>query len=108
MTTDELIKASRTLLLHNNLAGENVYLPRVYVVNGKVCWFLNQARREAYGTDYEIEEVGIKTAMRIAGGRELQMSDKVAWDFNQEGELFYGGRLFVDSLVFVHSGVIRL
>ena len=94
-----MVKAAAALVRSMGLAGGDKRLPKVYVVHGKVCWFLNQARREQYGTDDPIEELDIRSAWRIMKSRDMTKSEEseVLWDFENTGSLYLGARLFSDN-----------
>lgn len=99
MTTEEMVKAATALVRSAGLMGGDKRLPMVYVVHGKLCWFLMQAMREQYGTDYPIEELDIRSAWRIVKSREMtsREEDDVLWDFDNRGALFYDCHLFCDN-----------
>lgn len=91
-----LVKNSMMLL--GSTAEEPKYLPKVFVVNGKCYWFLNVARRAAFGTEHPIEVMTIGDAWEI----HLHMSadtlneKAVEWNFDQTGSTF-SGLLFCDN-----------
>ena len=91
-----LVKNSMILL--GSTAEEPKYLPKVFVVNGKCYWFLNAARRAAFGTEHPIEVMTIEEAWQI----HLHMSadtlkkECVDSNFDQTGDAYYDGRLFDD------------
>ena len=99
MTTEEMVIAAQALVRSAGLMGGDKRLPMAYVVHGKVCWFLTQAMREQYGTDYTIEQLDIRSAFRIIESRDMTKAeeDDVMWDFDSHGSLYYDGRLFCDN-----------
>lgn len=80
-----------------NILGGDTYLPKLFVVNGHFYWFLNVAKRAAYGTNYPIEVFTIKDAYHIATQNERVRFNKgiVEKNFDQTGNTFKG-RLFDD------------
>ena len=86
---------ARVLINAVDLLGEDMWLPKIYVVNGRPCWFLNAARRAAYGTNHPIEMMTIEQAYQIHFGRPWPMENRnqVVWGFDQTGET-YDGFLF--------------
>ena len=87
-----------SMILLGSTAEEPKYLPKVFVVNGKCYWFLNVARRAAFGTEHPIEVMTIEEAWQI----HLHMSadtlkkECVDSNFDQTGDAYYDGRLFDD------------
>ena len=100
MTQEQLQHAAEVLLGTKALTGgdEPKFLPKIYVVNGECCLFLNAARRIAYGTSYAIEVVTIEDAWEIHTGlsRDSMKREEVAWEFDTTGST-YDGRLFCDN-----------
>ena len=98
MTQEQLQHAAKALLGTAGLIGEGMYLPKAFIVDGKPYWFLNAARRAAYGTNLPIEVMTIEYAWKYGrrnDGKELQRNH-VAWQFDQTGATFEG-RLFVST-----------
>ena len=91
-----LVKNSMMLL--GSTAEEPKYLPKVFVVNGKCYWFLNAARRAAFGTEHPIEVMTIEEAWQIHLHMSADTLDDKAVDryFDQTGDAYYDGRLFDD------------
>lgn len=91
-----LVKNSMMLL--GSTAEEPKYLPKVFVVNGKCYWFLNVARRAAFGTEHPIEVMTIGDAWEIHLHMPADTLKKECVDsnFDQTGEAYYDGRLFDD------------
>ena len=54
-----------SMMLLGSTAEEPKFLPKVFVVNGKCYWFLNVARRAAFGTEHPIEVMTIRDAWEI-------------------------------------------
>lgn len=100
MTQQQLEKAARMLMNSKQLTGgdEPKFLPKIYVVNGECCLFLNAARRIAYGTSYAIEVVTIEDAWEIHTGlpSDSLKKSEVAWEFDTTGST-YEGRLYCDN-----------
>lgn len=95
MTKEQIKQAADAILRSQGLLGEDMYLPKIFVVNGDIYYFLNAARRAAFGTEHAIEVVTIEDAFKSRYGF---IPDKlaVAREFNQEGHTF-DGRLFMDE-----------
>ena len=91
-----LVKNSMMLL--GSTAEEPKYLPKVFVVNGKCYWFLNVARRAAFGTEHPIEVMTIREAWEIYMhmSADTLNEKEVQWDFDQTGSTF-NGQLFCDN-----------
>ena len=91
-----LVKDSMMLL--GSTAEEPKFLPKVFVVNGKCYWFLNVARRAAFGTEHPIEVMTIEEAWQIHMHMSADTLDDKAVDryFDQTGDAYYDGRLFDD------------
>lgn len=85
---------------------EPKFLPKIYVVNGECCLFLNAARRIAYGTEYPIEVVTIEDAWEIHTGlsRDTLNKNEVEWTFNNTGNT-YNGRLYCNNYLLQAGGV---
>ena len=97
MKQEQLKHAADILLTSQCLIGgeEPKFLPKIFIVNGHCYYFLNAARRAAYGTNYPIVVMTIEDAWKIGARlhRGSLKQDNVAWEFDQTGETF-GGRLF--------------
>lgn len=91
-----LVKNSMMLL--GSTAEEPKFLPKVFVVNGKCYWFLNVARRAAFGTEHPIEVMTIGDAWEIHLHLPADTLKKECVDsnFDQTGDTYYDGRLFDD------------
>ena len=100
MTYDQKMHAARILVYNSpRLMGNEMFLPRVYVVNGKLYWFLNAARRAAFGTDHPIEVMTIETAYDLVEGKSIdKIKHRIAQGIDQTGEVFHGS-LFGDRQV---------
>ena len=87
-----------SMMLLGSTAEEPKYLPKVFVVNGKCYWFLNVARRAAFGTEHPIEVMTIGDAWEIHLHLPADTLKKECVDsnFDQTGDAFYDGRLFDD------------
>lgn len=100
-----LVKNSMILL--GSTAEDPKYLPKVFVVNGKCYWFLNVARRAAFGTEHPIEVMTIEEAWQI----HLNMSPdtlnekSVERNFDQTGSTF-NGHIFCDNYK-VMAGMVQ-
>lgn len=100
-----LVKNSMILL--GSTEEDPKYLPKVFVVNGKCYWFLNVARRAAFGTEHPIEVMTIEEAWQI----HLHMSpdtlkkEFVDSNFDQTGSTF-NGQLFRDNYK-VTAGMVQ-
>ena len=108
MTEQQKQHAAEVLLGTKQLTGgdEPKYLPKIYVVNGKCCLFLNAARRIAYGTKHPIEVMTIEEAWEIHTGKNRETLNKaeVEKNFDQTGGT-YMGMLFCDNM-HVHAEII--
>ena len=107
MNQQKLEHAAEVLLHSKSLTGgdEPKYLPKIFIVAGKQYWFLNAARRAAYGTKHIIHVMTIEDAWEIYTHlhRDSLKKDHVAWEFDQTGETF-NGRLFDErGSVFANS-----
>ena len=91
-----LVKNSMMLL--GSTEEDPKYLPKVFVVNGKCYWFLNVARRAAFGTEHPIEVMTIEEAWEIHMHMPAETLNKECVDsnFDQNGST-YDGRLFYDN-----------
>ena len=91
-----LVKNSMMLL--GSTAEEPKYLPKVFVVNGKCYWFLNVARRAAFGTEHPIEVMTIREAWEIYMhmSADTLNEKEVEWNFDQTGSTF-NGQLFCNN-----------
>ena len=100
MTQEVLEKAAKVLLSSRGLTGgdDPKYLPKIYIVDGHCYWFLNVARRAAYGTNHVIHVMTIEEAWEIYThlNRSTLKQEVVAWDLDQTGFTF-DGRLFNDN-----------
>ena len=87
-----------SMMLLGSTAEEPKYLPKVFVVNGKCYWFLNVARRAAFGTEHPIEVMTIEEAWQIHLHMSADTLKKECVDnnFDQTGDAYYDGRLFDD------------
>ena len=85
--------AAERLLASPGLVGEDMYLPKVYIVAGKCYWFLNVARRAAFGTAHRIYVLTIEDAWKILGRRTALDRHHIAKEFDQTGET-YDGKLY--------------
>ena len=108
MNSKMLGQACHKLVYRNGL-NDNIRYPFVYVAGDRLYWYLNHARRAVYGTKHQIEMVDIRYAYRTILGREMTEKEAaaVSWEWNQQGELFEGGRLFCDNPnVYVRNGKV--
>ena len=99
MKQEVLKHAADLLLMSKRLTGgdEPKFLPKIFIVNGHCYYYLNAARRAAYGTNYPIVVMTIEEAWEISTllHRDSLKQNAVAWEFDQTGETF-DGRLFDD------------
>ena len=115
MTEQQLQHAAEVLINSKELLGgdDSKYLPKVFVVNGKCYWFLNAARRAAFGTEYPIEVMTIEEAWQIHLHMPADTLKKecVDRDFDQLGSTF-NGLLFCDNRKvtagMVHNPVVKM
>lgn len=86
-------------LMTTHISGENMLLPKIYIVGSRTYWFYYAALRAAYGTPFEVEKMTIEEAFEVYTGKPSDMLDKqrVSWEFNQRGEIFEGKYLFCDN-----------
>lgn len=99
--------AADLLMSSGFIVGSDHLLPKIYVVNGDCYWFLNAARRAAYGTSHDIEVVTIEEAMRMNGINPLLVRrSRILQNFDQLGETYYDGRLY-NSLSSVQASAVR-
>jgi len=95
MTKEQIKQAADAILRSQGLLGTDMYLPKIFVVNGDIYYFLNAARRAAFGTEHPIEVMTIEEAYKCRYGF-IPDNLAVAREFNQEGDTF-AGRLFMDE-----------
>ena len=98
MTQKQLQHAAEVLLNSHWLISpkdEVRYLPKVFIVNGKCYWFLNAAKRAAFGTNAVIHVMTIEQAWHIHLHLHPDTLKKecIEKNFDQTGDTF-GGRLF--------------
>ena len=98
MTHQQLQHAAEVLLNSHWLISpkdELRYLPKVFIVNGKCYWFLNAAKRAAFGTNALIHVMTIEQAWHIHLHLHPDTLKKecIEKNFDQTGDTF-GGRLF--------------
>ena len=81
-----------------SLSRDKIYLPIVYLVDGRMYWFLNAAKRAAYNYHSKVDAMDIYEAFMLINSRKMtaQEQSQVEWDFNQKGET-YNGFLFRDN-----------
>ena len=96
----QLEHIAHTLLNSKGLTGgdDPKFLPKIFIVDGHPYWFLNAARRAAYGTNKVIHVMTIEQAWEIYMrlDRDTLKKDHVAWEFDQTGGTF-NGCLFCDN-----------
>ena len=100
MTQQQLQHAAEVLLNSHWLISpkdELRYLPKVFIVNGKCYWFLNAAKRAAYGTNAVITVMSIEQAWQIHLHLhpDTLKTECIEKNFDQTGDT-YQGRLFAD------------
>lgn len=83
---------------------DKIYLPIVYLVDGKMYWFLNAAKRAAFNYRSKIESMDVHEAFMLINGRKMtaQEQSQVEWDLIQRGE-DYNGFLFKDNKYIISS-----
>lgn len=101
MTQEQLQHAAQMLVVNSRkmMGGdEPKMLPKLFVVNGKCYWFLNAARRAAFGTSLAIEVMTIEEAWEIYTHMPANTlkKDAVERNFDQTGSTF-NGLLFCDN-----------
>ena len=100
MTEQQKQHAAEVLIHSKELLGgdEPKFLHVVFVVNGKCYWFLNVARRAAFGTEHPIEVMTIEEAwvLYMHLPADSLKKDAVEWNFDQTGSTF-NGQLFCDN-----------
>ncbi|MBQ6764328.1 MAG: hypothetical protein IJP45_03970 [Paludibacteraceae bacterium] len=93
MTDKQIQQAAQSLLKTRGLPGEGLVLPKAYIVKGKCYWFLNVAKRAAFGAKHPaIYVLTAERAMQIA---KPVKRPHIASFFDQTGST-YDGRLFDD------------
>ena len=100
MTREQLEKAALALVSSHRLissSDEVRYLPKVFIVNGQCYWFLNAAKRAAFGTNSLITVMTIEQAWQIHTHLHPDTLEKerIEKKFDQTGDTF-NGRLFDD------------
>lgn len=115
MTEQQKLHVAEVLLGTKELTGgdDPKFLPKIYVVNGECCMFLNAARRAAYGTLHEIEVMTIEEAWAIVHAKDGQKLDRneVEWNFDSVGSTFEGRLFYNEETIHpsnVHNPVIRI
>lgn len=101
MTNEEKKYASKLLINSYRLISSDDdprYLPKIFIVNGKCYFFLNVARRAAFGTNYPIEVLTIEEAWETYTHPKAGLLKKecIERGFDQTGETF-NGFLFENS-----------
>lgn len=82
--------AAERLLASPGLVEKDMYLPKIYIVAGKCYWFLNAARRAAFGTNHRIYVLTIEDAFKIAGRKVRPYRHYIVKDFDQTGDTYHG------------------
>lgn len=98
MTQQQLENAAKALVNSYWLISrkdELRYLPKVFIVAGKPYWFLNAAKRAAYGTNRVITVMSIEQAWQIYTNLhpDTLKEECIDKNFDQTGDTF-NGRLF--------------
>lgn len=80
------------------LSRDKIYLPQVYIVDGKLFWFLNAAKRAAYNYHSKVDSMDVHEAFMLIKGRRMSAKEQsqIEWNINQKGE-DYNGFLFRDN-----------
>lgn len=94
MTKEIRERACRALMCSNRLGGS--YLKKIYVVGNEISWFLNAAKRVAYGTRYVIETITLEEACQFMM-KPLPDHKFIDSNFDQNGAIYPGGRLFCNN-----------
>ena len=91
--------AAHKLCNTRNLLSDGKCLPKIFVVNEHCYWYLNAAKRAAYGTNHPIEMLTINEAFEIVTRlpATAMKHDTVAWEFDQTGDI-YLDNLFCDNM----------
>lgn len=85
--------AAERLLASPGLVKKGMYLPKIYIVAGRCYWYLNAARRVAFGTNHRIYVLTIEDAWKISGRKVKPYNYYIGRDFDQTGET-YDGKLY--------------
>ena len=95
MTQEQKQHAADLLARSWWLVGEDNFLPKVFMVNGKCYWFYNVAKRAAYKTRHPIEVVTIEDVFDLMNKDDQRHINRgtILHEFDQKGQTF-GGRLF--------------
>ena len=95
MTQEQKQHAADLLARSWWLVGEDNFLPKVFMVNGKCYWFYNVAKRAAYKTRHPIEVVTIEDVFDLMTKDDQRHINRgtILHEFDQKGQTF-GGRLF--------------
>lgn len=93
MTEKQIKQAAQSLLKTQGLPGEGLVLPKAYIVCGKCHWFLNVAKRAAFGAKHPV--IYVLTAERAMQILRPAKRPHIASFFDQTGST-YDGRLFDD------------
>ena len=98
MTQEQKQHAADLLARSWWLVGEDNFLPKVFMVNGKCYWFYNVAKRAAYKTRYPIEIVTIDDVFYLMTRDDQKHISRgtILHEFDQSGSTF-NGRLFENA-----------
>lgn len=98
MTNDIKEYAANKLANTKYLLADGKCLPKIFIVDKHCYWYLNAAKRAAYGTNHPIEMLTINEAFEIITRlpATAMRHENVAWDFDQTGSTF-NGDLFCDN-----------
>ena len=92
------------------LINDGRLLPKIYVVGDRPYWFLNAAKRAAYGTKHPVEVIDIGEAYKVVPKRMVEEANRhgIEYYFDQTGETFRDGRLFCNNNVKADEAEIKV
>lgn len=98
MTQEQKQHAAELLAKSSLIVGEENFLPKLFMVNGKFYWFYNVAKRAAYKTRYPIEVVTIEDVFDLMTNYDKKRISRgtILHEFDQAGSTF-NGRLFENA-----------
>lgn len=110
MTKEIKKKMCELLVSRSMLINGGRLLPKIYVVGDRPYWFLNVAKRAAYGTKHPIEVIDILDAYKVVPQRMVDEAARhgIGYYFDQTGETFSDGRLFFDNDVKADEAEIKV
>lgn len=106
MTEEQRAHCAEAWQRTKGLYGE--FVPYVYMVDGRIYFFKNIARRAAYLYGKEIERMSARECYaELNNGKMIRKDIKVGFPWIYDGELYKGGNLFVDSDIKFYDQIIR-